>query len=267
MDVIVWNSQGNKWDTLWTSYLAPIAPANQDLVGLIVESGWAPWVTSGDVVINNVYWLNTSLTYYDTTNAAASPFCQAVEAKRRARAYWVPWVANLDAMKTNTRCSMGAVLLPAKRLVESGTRYNLKKNALFRRPVFRFDVMKPNDTGAIPDFSVFLVHLVSGRPNKAQEEMDVLTKTMSTLIPQGSSALIVGDMNVDLQTIAINVPNNWRILNTGGATQQSGGELDYGLLYDPNGKFGFSTAAVVQQYKTGNNQSDHSVMRYTIPLS
>jgi hypothetical protein len=42
--------------------------------------------------------------------------------------------------------------------------------------------------------------------------------------------------------------------------------LDYGLLYDANSQLGSSAAAIVQQYKSGNNQSDHSVLMYTIPL-
>ena len=63
------------------------------------------------------------------------------------------------------------------------------------------------------------------------------------------------------------LPAKWSLLRTGVATQQSGGELDYALLYDPSGTHGGSAAVVVQQYKSGNNGSDHSVMRYTVPLS
>jgi hypothetical protein len=215
MDVVVWNSQGAKWDTFWTSHINPLVAANQDIVGLLVEAGWAPRVASGDVVVNNVYPLDRDLVYYDATASAASPFCQAVTQRRRVTAYWIPWVKNLDAMKTNTRCSLGGRLMPVKRLLGSGMRYDMKNGALFRRPVFRFDVNKPNDKGGIPELSIFLVHLVSGWPNTAQEEMDTLISEMSRLVPQGSSASIVGDMNIDLNNFIVNLPNHWRLLNRG----------------------------------------------------
>lgn len=76
MKLIVWNSQGGKWDIFWDSYINPEMVANpiEDIVGLLVESGWAPWVTPGDVIINNCYGLDNGLTYYDTT-APASHLC------------------------------------------------------------------------------------------------------------------------------------------------------------------------------------------------
>ena len=80
---------------------------------------------------------------------------------------------------------------------------------------------------------------------------------------------MVGDFNIDIlnQANPFVLANKWSLLRTNVATQQSGGELDYALLYDPAGGYTGAGAAVVQQYKTGNNQSDHSVMQYTVPLT
>jgi hypothetical protein len=132
------------------------------------------------------------------------------------------------------------------------------------RPVFCYSVVRPSRT---PELSVFLVHLVSGWPDGAQAEMNALISVIGTLIPQNTAAVIVGDMNINLLTTALTLPANWYLLRTGVATQQSGGELDYALLFDPTRIYQpTATVAILQQFKTGNNQSDHSVLQYTIPL-
>jgi hypothetical protein len=164
---------------------------------------------------------------------------------------------------------MGAVLLPAGlhgHVLGQGHRYDLTAD-IFTRPVFRFDVASRIGKRTAPDFTILLVHLVSGYPRGAQAEIDVLTEGMSKLIPQGSAGIIVGDMNIDLLTRNIRVPDDrWFILNTGAATQQSGGELDYALVYDPNRAFRGATVNVVQTYGPNAYQSDHSVLQYTIPI-
>jgi hypothetical protein len=86
------------------------------------------------------------------------------------------------------------------------------------------------------------------------------------LIPQDTCGIIGGDMNVDLTKSHPKLPENWRILSVNNVTQQSGGELDYALLYDPTSAYPTSSASVLEQFKQGNNRSDHSVMMYDIPL-
>src|SRR5215471_18442259 len=174
MQLIVWNSQGAKWDTFWSNYILPLGPGvSNDIVGLLVEAGWAPWVQSGDVTINEVYKLDRTATWYFKLGAAVSSFCQGIEAKRVRTAYWVPWVKNLDGMHTNSRCSMGAAVIPGPSNVSEGMRYNLTQEGVFIRPVFRLDVRKGAGTYSTPVISVFLVHLISGYASGAQAEIDV----------------------------------------------------------------------------------------------
>lgn len=266
MKLVVWNSQGSKWDAAYTSFTAPVVagmPAD-DVVLLLVEAGWAPWVSSGDVTINGWYPLESTLSWYSNTGAATSAFCTAVEQKRRYQALWVPWVKNLNAMSTNSRCSIGAAVFPNSYQVAKPETFSFQN---FIRPVIRLQFGKGNKSINV-SFVVFLVHMISGVSWLAEQQLVGVMNSMQKLIPEGCAALIVGDMNVNLLSAGKmnNLPAKWSILNTGAATQQSGGELDYGLLYDPNSALQSSTVNVVQQYKSGANQSDHSVLMYNIPL-
>ena len=167
-------------------------------MGLLVESGWGPWVTPGTVYENSVYTLDSSASWFATATANNSAFCTGIAAARRGYTFWVPWMKNLDAMKVNTRCSMGAALATSTRLLETVGRFLPNDPKLYLRPIFRFGLAKPSGIGGNTDISVFLVHLVSGNPYKAQDQMDDLMKVMSTIIPQGTSAIVVGDFNIDI---------------------------------------------------------------------
>jgi hypothetical protein len=261
--LIVWNSQGAKWDVLWTNWAGPaVIPQTDDVVVLVVEAGWAPWIASGTVVVNNVYPYDIDSDRYNGPGAANSQCCMAIEDSRRRKAWWVPWVntpAEMDSgIRTNSRCSMGAILMPNRlRIQGQPGRYIYNGH---KRPVVRVQLGARRDV----EMTILLVHLISGYWRNAQAEMDDLTATMSTLIPQGTLGMVVGDMNIDLLTRVPNVPAGWSILNVGVATQQSGGELDWALVYNPAGLNLTTNAAVLQQYKSGANQSDHSVMRYAV---
>lgn len=262
--LVVWNSQGKKWDTLWNHYVSPLVMPQQtdDVVALLVESGWAPWVTPGEITLNATYWLRQGVSYYAEKPALKSTFCVAVEASRRWKALWIPWVKNLDA-QPNTRCSMGSMILPAKKLMGHTDRIMVEG---LLRPVVRVTIGTSGKHNVTPEFTILLVHMVSGYPNLAQRQLDELIASMSKLIPQSTSAIIVGDMNVNLLRRNFLLPEKWRFLSVGVPTQQSGGELDYGILYDPNGVLGGATVNVVQRWGRGNNDSDHSVLQYNIPL-
>lgn len=257
MKLVVWNSQGSKWDDFWNNFVSPevVPPQNEDVMGLLVESGWAPWVTPGPVYKNAIYDLTTDISYFNAAVVATSPFSQAVLGVRRRQALWIPWMNKPKPKKVNTRVSMGGIICPVKAQVGFIDRKEFKG---FRRPVVQIPMERLGIT-------IFLVHLISGVPVKAQEEIDGLTSFMSTLVPSGTAAIVVGDMNIDLLTKVVNAPDHWRILNVGVATQQSGGELDYALLYDPNNQYGGATATVLAQYKTPTNGSDHSVLMYSLP--
>lgn len=259
MHLLVWNSQGAKWDTFWTQWVAPAMAANDDLAGLLLESGWAPWVASGNVYIDATYGIDSNAMWFDAAKARVSTFCLGMTAVRGRFSLWVPWVRNHEAMKTNSRCSLGGAVIPYKMNLQSMSTF---KSDLSIRPVVKFSLGPERDT----KFTILLVHLKSGWSTGAKAELEELTKNMSKVIPQGTSGIIVGDMNIDLLKTPLVAPENWRILRTRVPTQCSGGELDWALLYDPNNKLAGSTAAVVQQFKHDPNGSDHSVMLYTIPI-
>lgn len=256
--LIVWNSQGGKWDVLWDNWLGPTAGATRDdVVALVVEAGWAPWILSGDVTINTLYPLDSFSARFNAVGANASTFCKGMASERGRYPMWVPWVGNLNAFKTNTRCSMGGALVPRTMNVQEVSTHNVK---WFQRPVIRVRMGVKDDTA----LTILLVHMISGWTAGAQAEVDYLTNSMRGLMPEGTVGVIVGDMNIDLLPTAINLPPKWRLLNTGAATQQSGGELDYALMWDPNGRYINSTATANPLFKTGANQSDHAVMWYAL---
>lgn len=263
MKLVVWNSQGGKWDIAWSSYLAPLVTASpaQDVIMLLVESGWGPWVASGDVVINNCYSMDSTASWFSATTSAKSSFCQGVEQSRRYKAVWVPWVKNLNALKTNSRCFIGGAVFPSSLNLQGLDRIEVKG---FVRPTIRMKLGRGNNTS----FTILLVPMISGYPGRAQAQAQLtgLGRSMQTLVPTNTAALVVGDMNVNLLTQNFTLPYPWSFVNTGVATQQSGGELDYGLLYDPAQQFGASAVSVRDKYKSGANPSDHLVLLYDIPI-
>lgn len=263
MRLVVWNSQGAKWDQLWNYVAAAIGGGaygvvggDSNVVGLVAEAGWAPWMPAGSVSINNCYEFDSSKPY-------PPGFCAGVASKRQYKAGWIPWVGNLDALKTNTRCSLGAVSACTSRVIKIEV---LPMIDWMKRPVVRVSVGKNQGNGVTIEFTILMVHLISGVPFKAQEEIDALTAAARQMIPEGTAAIIVGDMNIDAQTTQVALPVGWRGLGSGVPTQQSGGELDYGLLYDPRGQYRGATIQVLERYKSGANLSDHSAMMFNIPL-
>jgi hypothetical protein len=272
VQLVVWNSRGNKWNTFWNQYFGPLAGAREDILGLLVESGWGPWVTPGQVRKNFVYTRASRNSWFNATADNNSAFCQGVSRYRgRAGAFWVPWVRSYNALKTNTRCSMGAVTYAGKRRFTGiGRLADPSQGTVFYRPVCRVQIGQPGSGGGLAsaEFSTYLVHLISGNPGAAQHQMDTLINFIRPNIPQGSGAIIVGDFNINIlgNPAPFVLPAHWSLLRTNGPTQQSGGELDYGLLYDPTGNIGLVNVQNVQQFQTGNNTSDHAVLQYGIPL-
>src|SRR5690348_6906163 len=49
MELVVWTSQGAKWDTLWANYINPLNPGTTDIIGLLVEAGWGRELSPGSV--------------------------------------------------------------------------------------------------------------------------------------------------------------------------------------------------------------------------
>jgi hypothetical protein len=56
-------------------------------------------------------------------------------------------------------------------------------------------------------------------------------------------------------------------LRTQQATHQSGSELDFAVLYDPNNQYASARAVWGPQWKTPTNGSDHAVVTYEITVA
>ena len=260
MELVVWNSQGQKWDYLYTTGLANrIAPPAQNTFGLTVEAGWAPWINPGEVYLGKPYPLDSSSNDYNAPAAAASSFVtayQGFDCSNRT-AFWVPWIANFDALQVNSRCSLGGAYFPNPKFAYS---VNVRSRNIpgMVRPAVQLTLTR----GGITAMTIYLVHFVSSRG--AVSELFTLATNVSKIIDQGTPAIIVGDINVNILKYDVFLPNYWRLVNTGVPTQQKGGELDYGLLYDPNNNV-TSTAKVIAKFKTATNPSDHSMVVYSFP--
>jgi hypothetical protein len=262
MRLIVWNSQGGKWDDLWLNWVGPFLPPFDDVIGLVVEAGWAPWVTPGPVRKNAVYTFESDKTWFN--GACNTALCNAIGGRRRGNALWVPWVKDATDMTkaVNTRCSLGGVVCPKDFTLHSIDGID-KSGEGHTRPVVRVQIGTPSDVM----LTILAVHLISGYPAKAQQHLDQLTNQMKDLIPQGTAGIVVGDMNIDRANVA--APAGWQILSQAAATQQSGGNLDWALLRDPFGLFrNTRTCNMMTRWKQinafGRNDSDHAVMQYQL---
>ncbi len=268
--LFAWNSFGNKWDILWNNWVGPaVNGGGANIAGVLTEAGWGPWVSNWDVQINNTYFFDERQAWFNQNSLVPNSFCGGYETAPRGKwATWIPWVKTFAEMnsgtKTNSRCSLGAMFIPDRTSVMKLQVNSIKafKTQYSIRPGVMISLGYQNDV----KFVILVVHLISGYPALAQQELDELMKKIITVIPETASAIIVGDMNIDLLKYNIQVYDHFSIINTGVATQQSGGELDWGLLYDPSKQYGGTTVTMMQQYKTGPNTSDHSVLRYNIPL-
>ena len=237
------------------------------VIGLLVEAGWAPWIKSGDVPINTVFPLDETSTRYqrpnDTDDPDAAAMVDEINGSRRLRAFWIPWAGSAGGFRTNSRCSIGAVLAPAGSLVQNVSRIRVP---WFQRPVLRIQL----GPGRNVTLTILLVHMISGMTWNAQQEMAYLMSSMSSLIPEGTAGLIVGDMNVDLLSTSWAPPANssWTLLHNGKATCGGGSgnpsELDYALLWDPHRVLKDASCKVLDMYGQGNNTSDHSVIAYVL---
>jgi hypothetical protein len=265
MKLLVWNSQGNKWDAFNDNYLEPLItpPQREDVVGMLVESGWAPWVdrdTRGRLKANALYDFDSWMTYFDKKGAQKSSFCHTIAASRNRHAFWIPWVRNVESTRFNTRCSIGATLL-RRRGSYIGWETTRTLMPGMRRPAVRVQLR----VGRNVQLTVFLVHLISGGSYKAQREMDRLIAAMRQVVPAGTPSIIVGDMNVNLLADGgpPELPSRWKYVRTGQSTQKSGGELDYAVAFDPKDQLQ-AEALVLDPIGSATNKSDHAVMQYDL---
>jgi len=244
MKLIVWNSQGDKWNLFWNQYVNPAIANNPNeiVLGLLLEAGWPPWQQAQEV--RGCHQYNNQTLYGNSDNS-----------------FWIPWVKSY-ATKTNSRCSLGGILKQYEYRVDYYVS-NVGEN----RPFVRLALGKYGATLV----TVFFVHLTSGATRNTWDELRLLDQ-ISQYIPEGTGAMIVGDINVDLKTTGpLKLKNEcWRIVNTNQQTQAKGGELDYGFEYRPRRNFS-AQVQILQQYQTPNgnppNPSDHSILQYQVTLT
>lgn len=268
MEMIVWNSQGGKWDTLYETGLKGPIGNFENVFGLVVESGWAPWVLPGGIQLEDTYYLDSTLTYYDEASAKKSALAKAFldfseQRIRGQRAFWVPWMKTKDPISVNTRCSIGGAYFPQK-----GSGYTLEVQVRMIKQLIRPSVQLTISREKVTLMTVYLVHFVASK--KAASELKYLTEIIGSIVAEGTPALVLGDINVNiLNTPTANVPlkDYWYLLRTNKPTHigKKGklSELDYGLLYDPNYNNQDITVKQVAQFKSPTNPSDHSMLRYS----
>lgn len=268
--LVAWNSRGAKWDTMWNHFvetqILPVPPGQtDDVVGLITESGWAPWIAAGvPVTVDTPYPLDTEIDRYDPHSAQWSSFCLGVGDVRTRSAFWIPWVATLADMedelsRSNSRCSMGGVVLPHV-LTPFGVGRRFVSPAMFKRPI----VGTQFKIGRNVEVNVLLVHLVAS--GNAVNELDKLMKYVPTLYDDHTLTIVVGDFNINLFNGFPALRPDWHLLCPMPvvATQRRGGSLDWALIYNPNGTPLTMTATVIEPFGTHINDSDHSAMLYDI---
>jgi hypothetical protein len=293
VELLVWNSQGasgdqgrvRKWEVIWENGIAPRVPAvnpalppapagprlpADNFAFLMCESGWAPWISQeAQVQVNGIYPLVADRTFADPALVAASGFCTGALAVG-ATSFWIPWVNKIDSLKTNVRCSLGGFYVPsskvdATRWLHAGTRSMIYRKKM-RRPMVRMSLGHYGQ-----GLLVHMVHLTARR-GPAEAELQWLMNEVPKLT--AGPVLIVGDININLlKSYPAFLPppliaaGGWTVLSSGEKTQKKGGELDWGLLYDPHQSFapGGLSAKVFEYPAAGSwNTSDHAVMRYVL---
>lgn len=270
MQLIVWNSQGDEWDMLWNYFLYPHVQNAQldDVAALIVEAGWAPWINSDlPVNVDVVHNLKGEGSRQDPDAVLRSAFCDGMSNARNRQAYWVPWVQTFadvqTGQKSNSRCSMGAVVLPRRLRHGDAKRF---VDTRFVRPIIQ--VPFGESVGGTMDVSMTVmgVHLVSSV--NALQELEYLFHFVPGNIPGGTPAFVAGDFNIDMihgwQPGWPALPRGWQVVSPGVATRRSGKILDWALVYNRTGDPVHAAVQVLQGYESGVNRSDHSVLEYTL---
>lgn len=300
--LVAWNSQGARWNhvypILWNAAVHQIIPPalaennffNNPIVAVITEAGRAPWIgpNTHQILINKVYPMDD--TYYKTLTDAQkqqqafiNTSLEKLVRTRTGSPYWIPWVKEpgdppftnkatdpYDPQQ-NPRCSLGGFINKVKISYEMRALKELMGRVTSKRPIVRIPVeIQTNEGQAV--ITIFQVHLTSGGGKQTKTELKGLISSVAQIVGQSTPAIIVGDININILGGEPELPEkHWTPLRTGKATQLKGGELDYALLYDPNGQIE-GAAGVVQPYYDGSgdklpNQSDHSMMLYTLTFN
>lgn len=277
LKVISWNTQGAKWDSVWNDRIVPLLDQH-DILVLVCESGWPPWIQDHNVIQAVPYPYNSQQKWFQKPDASAfaTAFGALQENNRNAHAYWVPWVQSFQEINasasTNSRCSMGVIWIPQRRvrtLTLSISVTGAKPDYPAKRPYVRCAIQAAGQTL----LTVVFAHLISGWPSEATRDVKFIADAMRDSVPQSTSIMLVGDLNINLllnqqrgrfDTVLAN--NGLKLYNTGQPTQQSGGELDACVFYDANNQYQNVAVNWGPQWKQPGNASDHAVISYDVNI-
>jgi hypothetical protein len=268
LKAVVWNSLGGRYADFWPQLATEVSGGN-DVLGLMVNAGWAPWVADTGVRQNGRYVLDQS-SAAEAPSWMASPLDRGDEFVKNVldpgfggrTAWWTPWAAKKADVKPTGNWSAAGVFLPAPGTGGSASlTCTLGSNLIWQdgRPVQRIAI----ERGDRLLFSVYLVGLPAWKKAKLDQKLGFVTGAMSGHAPGTAGALVVGGLGIDIAKEATPpAKNGWSWLRTGKATAPGDAETDWGLLFDPGGALGQPAVARLQ----AASGSDNAVLEYTIPL-
>lgn len=250
-EIVAWNSQGSKWPIFRGYILARQAVHGNPVFGVVEEAGRPDW----------------SNMVFNPQIEACYPFNNKVFSEA-----WVPW-RNADAENVNYRCSFGMAWPNAMRGVTGFIydRWKMDDTSLRPHPYMAF-YLEINSYGVRVPVKVCGCHLLSGYDVKAAVELRAVMDRTRQDVDDDTIVIVCGDFNIDRRNNTGPMPDpRWQIIETGQATQQSGGHLDWAVCYASTSLRQTITikaeAEILSPYKTIANESDHSVMLYKFTIS
>lgn len=288
LNLIAWNSQGDKADALWralvgTSRAAPFqqylpaplgtAPAGTSLLIFVCEAGNPPWYNSkADVAPGHVYrfsYGNDTKPLWFNQDSLNSGIGQALAAHTKDRiladAIWIEWQRpTIPGGPVYSRCSVSAYWFPDLGGSVSAT---LGKRDLVHvggesgRPVITANFR----AGGADKLSLYLTHLPAYTIGATEALRQLVAATAGIQPETAPPVFIGGDLNIDaLAKPAPTVPKRWSAARTGKPTQWWGGELDWGIV-----KGASPSVTRLWPYTTSvaPPASDHSGLLYQFALA
>ncbi|MEV0810839.1 hypothetical protein [Micromonospora sp. NPDC050200] len=295
LNVLTWNSQGDRVDTMWrtltqmgnpTVRIPPPGPnvipgltqqgatPQDDLLIFVCEAGTPPWINSrANVAWGHQYTFQygkAHQTAWFNTSPASDGIAAAVDswtARRRvADALWVPWqrCVNADAA---LRCSLALYWFPGSQSTlwcglgsRSFTDYG------DGRPLLTATLR-----GSFGSADILFAHLPAN-PYSASAALASVGSQAGQVLAEGQPVMVAGDLNIDASNLSPSaVPSGWIAVTPGVPTQgtplrSDGGQLDWGMTRGLN----VGQPTVMWTYNGSQQQgvlsgpSDHSMLRYVL---
>jgi hypothetical protein len=304
LNVLTWNSQGNKADAMWGALndigtpggpagynpVPGVAPGGagvrDDLLICVCESGTPPWISSG---LATVAWGHVYGFRYGTNPGNHHParpaawladplpigMAQALatwngNTRRVADAVWIPWQVYVNA-PPSLRCSLSMYWFPSRSsgsACEFGWR-TLVEHDYAGRPVLTATITK----GGRPRCVILFAHLPANQRTAAVALPELVARAHS-VVPEGTKMLVAGDLNIDALVPGVAraaTPRGWTPVLPGRATQNSGGALDWGiandLLHVADPSMVWTCNGDRSAPPPGAGPSDHALLMYQVDVS